>query len=161
MDIDEMAITVLKNSVYAHHVPAKLDETLEYAYVDHGLDEFTYALYPHKGSLKESNIMRIAGELNMRPTIIAESYHTGNMPQTASFLSVDKPQIIVSAVKEAEDKDGVIIRAYESLRQHVDVVIDVGFMGKRIPTHFAPCEIKTFKVLYADGEVIETNLLEF
>lgn len=160
-DVDKMAITVLKNSPYAHHDPAELDSNMEYTYVDNGPDEFIYCLHPHKGTWKQGNIARIARELNTRPVIIPEAYHSGSMPQSQTFLSVDKPQVMVSAVKESEDKDGIIVRAYELHNQHVDAIIDVAFMGREITAHFAPCEIKTFKIPYADGEVVETNLLEW
>ena len=162
VDVNEMALTVLKNSPYAHHVPAELDPDLEYEYVESGTDSFSYALYPHAGSWKQGRIIQIAQELNVRPVIIPETYHPGDLPMAKSFLSVDKPQVVISAVKESEDRDGIIIRAYEAFKQHVDTVIDVGFMNKKINAHFNPCEIKTFKIPYAiDGEITETNLLEW
>ena len=161
-DIDEVGITILKNSVYAHHDPAKLDPEQEYSYVDHGRDSFTYAMYSHSGSWKGSRTPFIAQEINVRPISIIETYHKGTMPQVQSFLSANCKQVVVSAIKEAEDGDGIIIRAYELLGQHADVEIDVEFMGRKISTHFGPCEIKTFKIPYNSGDdITETNLLEW
>ena len=162
VDVNEMALTILKNSTFAHHIPATLDPELEYEFMESGMDTFYYALHPHKGSWKEGRILQIAQELNVRPVIIPETYHPGDMPMAKSFLSVNTPQVLISAIKQAEDGDGVIIRAYEAFKQHVDAVIDVGFMGKKITAHFNPCEIKTFKIPYStDGEITETNLLEW
>ena len=161
-DVDEMGITVLRNPAFAHHDPIELDPEIEYQYVSHGVDSFIYAMHPHAGTWKDSRIVNIAQEINARPVIIIETGHKGSLPQTKSFLSVNKPQVIVTAVKEAEDKDGIIIRAYETHKQHVDVTISVDFMGREINAHFSPCEIKTFKVPYSQDEgIIETSLLEW
>ena len=159
---DEMAVTILKNSPYAHHGPAELDPEKEYVYVDHGVQTFLYAMLPHAGSWKDSGIIRTAQEINQRPVILAESCHRGSLPQSDSFLSVDKGQVIVSAVKEAEDQDGIVIRAYETLKQPVDAEISLNFMGRKIRLHFAPCEIKTVKIPYdRSKEASETNMLEW
>jgi alpha-mannosidase len=158
-DVDEMAVTILKNSPYAHHEPAKLDPEQEYVYVDQGIQSFTYAMLPHEGSWKDSSIIQTAQEINQRPVIITETYHKGNLPQIDSFISVDKKQVIISAVKEAEDKDGIVIRAYETMKQPVDVEINLAFMGRKINLHFDPCEIKTIKIPYlcqGDG-VVDTR----
>ncbi|MBE3102259.1 MAG: alpha-mannosidase, partial [Firmicutes bacterium] len=139
-DVDEMGITILKNSVFAHHDPAKLNPKLEYTYVDHGIQSFTYAMLPHEGSWENSDIIRVAQELNQRPSIIIETYHKGGLPQVNSFVSVNNKQVIVSVVKEAEDKDGIVIRAYETLKQPVDVEISLPFLERMISLHFEPCE---------------------
>jgi len=161
-DVDEMGVTVLRNPAFAHHNPAKLDPEVEYQYVSHGLDSFTYAMHPHAGTWKDGRIVNIAQEINMRPVIIIETSHGGSLPQSKSFLSVSKPQVLITVVKEAEDKDGIIIRAYETYKQHVDVTIIAEFIGREISVHFNPCEIKTFKIPYNQDEAIsETNLLEW
>ncbi|MCL2362601.1 MAG: alpha-mannosidase [Defluviitaleaceae bacterium] len=161
-DVDEMGITILRNPVFAHHDPAKLDPEMEYKYVSHGLDSFTYAMHSHGGGWKNGRIINIAQEINVRPVIIIESGHEGSLPQAKSFLQVSNPQVIVTVVKEAEDKDGIIIRAYETHKQHGDAVINVEFMGRAISAYFSPCEIKTFKIPYdPEAEITETNLLEW
>lgn len=162
VDVNKMAITVLKNSVFAHHDPAKTDPETEYQFTDRGIDCFTFALYPHKGSWKEGRIANIAKEINVRPTVLVETYHAGSMPLSKSFLSVDNSQVTVCAVKESEDKDGVVVRAYETQGKHAEAVIDVSFMDVKIKASFKPCEIKTFKIPYGNGaKIVETNLLEW
>ena len=76
-----------------------------------------------------------------------------------SFLNVDTPQVVVTAVKNAEDNDGVIIRAYESHNQPVSATIE--FMGTQIRASFGAAEIKTFKIPYGGGSFVETDLLEW
>jgi alpha-mannosidase len=161
-DIDEMAVTILKNSVYAHHDPKQLDPEEEYNYVDHGIQEMTYVLIPHEGGWKDSEIIRRAMEINQRPITVIETFHEGKQPQTQSFAQVENKEIIISAMKEAEDKDGIIIRAYETMKQHVYATIKLPFMGRTITAQFGPCEIKTFKVPYdKKTKIAEVNMLEF
>lgn len=160
-DIDEMAVTLLKNSVYAHHDPKKLEADEEYTFVDNGIQEVTLALVPHEGNWKNSDIVQVAAVVNQKPVTIIETFHEGSLPMKKSFLSVDKKEIMVTAMKEAEDGDGVIVRAYETMRHETPCCIDLPFLGRKIDTVFAPCEIKTFKVPYdTKAAVNEVNMLE-
>ena len=114
MDVDEMNLTVLKNSVYAHHDPKVLEEDMEYRYVDDGIQEFSYALIPHEGSWKDAKVTEHAKELNVRPQAIIETFHKGKLPARQSFLTLECSHALVSAVKESEDKDGIICLLYTS-----------------------------------------------
>jgi len=159
----EVAITLLKNAPYAHHDHEdcpNIEPDVDYYYTDNGFDNFRYALHPHSGEWQKGRIIQVAGELNIRPIIIKETNHEGEMPQKNSFLSVNTPQVVIVALKEAEDKDGLILRAYEAFGQPVDATFDLHFFSKKISAHFTPNEIKTFKIRYNNGDVIETNLLE-
>ena len=161
MDIDEMNLTVLKNSVYAHHDPKKLEPNEEYSFVDNGIQEFTYMLIPHVGSWKEAEVIKRARELNVRPQTIIETYHEGKLPQKKSFLALESDHVQICAVKETEDHDGVIIRAYETRNQCGAAVLKADFMGREEVLQFTPCEIKTIKIPYdAEKSVCEVNMLE-
>ena len=161
MDVDEMNLTVLKNSVFAHHDPKELEEGVEYRYVDDGLQEFTYALIPHEGSWKDGRVMEISKEINVRPQTVIETFHKGKQPARRSFLSLDCDHALISAVKESEEKDGVIVRAYETKKQAGKAVLKASFMDREAELVFAPCEIKTVKIPYDRSlPVAEVNLLE-
>jgi alpha-mannosidase len=160
-DVDEMSITILKNSVYAHHDPKVLDPEEEYIYVDNGIQELTYALLPHEGGWKDSDIIRRAMEINQKPITVIETFHQGSQPQVQSFIQVDRREIVISAMKEAEDKDGIIIRAFETMKNQVNATIQIPFMERTATLQFKPCEIKTIKVPYdKNAEITEVNMLE-
>ncbi len=162
MEVDEMNLTILKNSVYAHHDPKELEAGVEYSYVDDGIQEFTYILMPHEGSWKDADVVKHARELNQKPTAVIETFHKGKNPQRQSFLELVSNHCIISAVKEAEDRDGLIIRAYETKKQSGQVLLRIPFMNREETLTFAPCEIKTVKIPY-DGTkpVCEVNFLEY
>lgn len=162
MDIDEMNLTVLKNSVYAHHDPKKLEEGVEYNFVDDGIQEFTYMLIPHEGGWKDADVVKHARELNQKPVSIIETFHDGKQPQSQSFLSLECSHAVICVLKEAEDKDGIIVRAYETKKQAGKGILRIPFMNREETLTFAPCEIKTVKIPY-DGTkpICEVNMLEF
>ncbi|UCH35168.1 MAG: hypothetical protein JSV65_02115, partial [Armatimonadota bacterium] len=60
---------------------------------------YTYSLFPHAGSWRQSRAYRQSLEVN-DPLIAVLADETGDvLPETASFLSVDAPGVVVSTVK--------------------------------------------------------------
>lgn len=162
MDNKNMAMTVLRSPIYAHHDPKVPDADGHYSFIDHGIHRFSYSLLPHRGNWEEAGTVKRAAELNQTPISIIESYHEGKLPQKDSFLSVDQDNIIVSAVKKAEDNDDIIIRCYETSKSATKGTIYLPQWNREINASFAPCEIKTFRIPKDISlPVAETNLLEW
>jgi alpha-mannosidase len=106
---------------------------------DRGTQHFTYELYPHAGSWKDALTVRRGYELNT-PLLAQQVFaHTGELPATHSFVSLDAPNVTLSAVKKAEDANALIFRMYE-------------WAGK-------PTEVK-LQVPAGAQYAIETNLME-
>ncbi|MGD0446148.1 MAG: glycoside hydrolase family 38 C-terminal domain-containing protein [Edaphobacter sp.] len=80
---------------------------------DKGRQQFRYALYPHAGSWKQAQTVRRGYELN--DPLKAEQVfpHTGSLPAEHSFVSIENPNVVLTAVKKAEDSDALIFRMYE------------------------------------------------
>jgi alpha-mannosidase len=94
---------------------------------DKGIQTFTYALYPWKGTFAECNLVREGYELNVPPMVIPGEAGQG------SLLSVDAPNIVLETVKLAEDGSGdIILRFYESKRMATRCTLTLG-----IPAHAA------------------------
>jgi alpha-mannosidase len=162
-DIDNrvMSLTVARSPIYAHHVPSVPQPGVHYAFIDQGIQHFTYTLLPHAGGWEQAGTVRRAAELNQRPIALAETYHAGTLPHQASYLSVDVPNVVVGVVKQAEDADDLIVRCYETDRVATLATIRLPVWDRCIVAHFAPCEIKTFRVPRdATLPVMETDLLE-
>ncbi|HEX7395203.1 MAG TPA: glycoside hydrolase family 38 C-terminal domain-containing protein [Anaerolineaceae bacterium] len=78
---------------------------------DRGLQTFTYALFPWEGSLGESGVVRQAYELNVPLLVVPGS------AGERSLFSLDAANIVIEAVKPAEDgSGGVVLRLYEAMR---------------------------------------------
>ena len=70
---------------------------------------FTYALYPHAETWRAAGTVMEAAKVN-QPAFARQ----GGNPGTAfSFVSVNKPNVMIETVKQAEDGNGVVIRIYE------------------------------------------------
>ena len=161
MDIDEMAITLLKNSVYAHHDPKKLESGCEYRFLERGVQEFAYTLFPHVGNWRDIGIAKRAGELKQPLIALAETFHSGSLPQWNCFLWADRDEILINTLKEAEDGDGFILRAVETSGNRVETIVSIPLLKRELPLIFAPCEIKTVKIPYDVAlPAFETNMLE-
>jgi alpha-mannosidase len=80
---------------------------------DQGHHHFHYALYPHAGSWKQADTMRHGWEYNYPLEGVVTTAHAGSLPAQYSFASVSPENVVLTAVKKAEDADGLIFRAYE------------------------------------------------
>lgn len=158
----ELAMTVIRSPIYAHHDPVVPDPQGHYSFIDQGIQTFNYRLLPHQGSWEQAGTVKHALELNQRPITIIESYHEGELPQKDSYLTVDKDNIIVSVVKKAEEGSDLIIRAYETTRETTEATIRLPHLNREITAKFGPCEIKTFRVPSDPSlSVRETDLIEW
>jgi alpha-mannosidase len=161
----DIGLTVLRSPVYANHMPVVPDPNGHYTFIDQGIQHFTYTLLPHEGSWEAAGTVRRAAELNQQPVALVSTYHPqGALPQTASFVTVDQPDVIVSVVKQAEDSDDMVIRAYETagVATRASLCLGGALGGRTLDAVFAPCEIKTWRIPRdASAPVVETNLLEW
>jgi alpha-mannosidase len=83
------------------------------AEADMGHHHFHYALYPHAGTWKEALTVRKGYEYNYPLTAVVTTAHPGSLPAEHSFASVAPENVVLTAVKKAEDANGLIFRVYE------------------------------------------------
>jgi len=137
---------------------------------DEGFHEFTYALYPHAGGWKDGETEYQGYQLNYPLIAVPASVHEGSLPPAHSFVEVDPQDVIITAVKKAEDDNALIFRFYEFAGQASQVrlrlpatasraaeanlvekegrVLTLAAGGREVivPTH--PYEIKVVKVWF-------------
>jgi alpha-mannosidase len=139
---------------------------------DQGRRHFRYALYPHAGTWKDALTVRHGWEYNYPLTALVTTEHAGSLPAEHSFASVEPENVVLTAVKKAEDAKGLIFRAYEWAGKDATVEFHVppgatgatvaNLMEKpegdpltvtdgvvKVPIH--PYEILTVQVNYPDG----------
>ena len=92
---------------------------------DRGPQHFTYAIYPHAGTWKEADTVHRAYELNDPLTATQVFAHAGSLPPTHSFASIDEKNVILTAVKKAEDADALIFRMVEYNGTPTDVHLHI------------------------------------
>jgi alpha-mannosidase len=154
-----LELTILRSPAYAHHIPNELDPQLRYTFIDQGVQRFTLRLLPHSGAPRSDLLSQQAFLLNQPALIQQASFHPGTLPAQRSFVSVEPSVLMVSALKQSEAQDGLILRAHCPNPQGCDGRIQL--WGRQIQAHFGPYEIKTFLLPYDPSQPIrETNLIE-
>ncbi|HEY5328580.1 MAG TPA: glycoside hydrolase family 38 C-terminal domain-containing protein [Acidobacteriaceae bacterium] len=137
---------------------------------DRGHHHFRYALYPHAGSWKQAMTVRRGYEFNYKLKAMQVESHPGAMPQEHSFVSVSANNVVLTAMKKAEDNDGLIFHMYEWAGKGGNVELTLppgatgavetnlletpqgpalGVTGNRVTVPIAPYEIESVRVDYA------------
>ncbi len=83
--------------------------------------EFTYSLYPHAEGWQEAGTVQESYKLNQR----AYAVSGGEPGKAVSFASVNKANVILETVKQAEDGNGTIVRLYECENARTKAVLSV------------------------------------
>ena len=141
-------------------------------HADEGHHEFIYALYPHRGTWRDAQTVRRGYELNYGLFAIPATKHAGLLPPQHSFLKIEQDNVVLTAVKKAEDNGDLILRFYEwagkgsdihlQLPQGASAAWDADLMERPIASlgvHDAavtvptrPYEIKTVRVELNNSE---------
>ncbi|MEE1246954.1 MAG: glycoside hydrolase family 38 C-terminal domain-containing protein [Acutalibacteraceae bacterium] len=105
---------------------------------DLGMHHFRYSFYPHAGTWRDADTVRLGFEENVR--LEGEFIGgTGGNDLGHTYAKLDGESVILDAVKPAQDGRGYIVRMYESETRH--------------------CTVKaSFELEYS--KVIECNLME-
>ena len=130
---------------------------------DKGTQTFTYALYSWNGSFEQSGVVREAYDLNVPALVLAGS--AGDA--AVSLFSLDQTNIVIEAVKPAEDgSSAIVLRLYEAMhaatRCNLSTTLPVksaaqtdmlennpaalALSGGKIALDFRPFEIKTVRL---------------
>jgi len=146
------------------------------SHADEGEHDFTYSLYPHGGTWREAQTVRRGYELNYRLFATQTGRHEGTLPPSYSFVQVDPENVVLTAVKKAEDDSALVLRFYEWAGREADITLHVPsgarsasetdlverslaglpVKDQTVTIHTKPYEIKTVKVDFAgpgDGKV--------
>ncbi len=131
---------------------------------DRGRQEFTYAILPWNGSFGECDVVREAYDLNV--PVRAAAGDAGER----SLFSLDAPNVVIEAVKPAEDGSAdIVVRLYDSKRTATRCTLEASLpvarafesdlletagqeievVGGCIPLDFRPFEIKTLRLKLA------------
>lgn len=137
-----------------------------------GIHHIRYAIYPHKGDWEAAGTANKGYEFNYPLQVILEEPHSGDLPPQHSFVEVLPKNVILTALKEAEDSRDLIIRMYESSGSHTEAEIrfdekpskvwqtdfvewdkyvpktEYDIKGKSVFVPVSPWEVKTLRLQY-------------
>jgi alpha-mannosidase len=127
---------------------------------------FDYALVPHGGDWRQAGIYRDGLEFNHPLMARPVAPHEGRLPNRWGFLTIDHPNVVLSAMKSSRQKSAVL-RVYEASglpargvkiavstpivsAEEVNLMEDSGdpmkLVDGALQTDLRPFEIKTFKL---------------
>lgn len=116
-DEDSVRITVLRGAIYADHYAGEYrDEDCHY--MDQGTHRFSYTVFPYRG---KSHAHRLAAELNCPTRSLTTGFHHGTLPEHQSCFACDDPAVLVTAMKQREDGQGVLLRLLETEGKDRDI----------------------------------------
>jgi alpha-mannosidase len=125
-----------------------------------------WTLLPHSKNWRDAGVLQFAEGYNhpLWATNV-QANPGGVLPASMSFLATDKNDVIITAVKKAEDDDDLVLRYYEAFGTPADVKMLSPFAAKHIHvvnfmedelsdlrelhTELRPYEIQTVKVTTA------------
>jgi len=157
---NDMRISVVRSAPFAHHNPKVLDMSAEHIWMDQGIQSFRMILVPHQDSLEKGKVVRLAEELMAPAAISYQGIHGGSLSKSGSFLATETPNLIVSAIKQSENGEDLIIRCVETSGIKTEGSLDLRLINHQWKGSFRPFEIKTLRVNKKSGAVKEVNLLE-
>ena len=112
--------SLINNSKYGYDAKGNLlrlsllrSPTWPDANADRGRQRFTYSLYPHAGTWKQAMTVRRGYEFNFPLSAIQVESHEGKRPAERSFVTISNPNVVLTAMKKAEDANALILRFYE------------------------------------------------
>lgn len=127
---------------------------------DKGEHEFSFAVYPHKGTRYNSDVVIKSVEYN-HPLVVT------NATPTQSLFTLSNNSVLIETVKMSEEGSDIIVRLYEINGRHAktqlnvnfacesicetdmleNVIQELGFESGELNLSFKPFEIKTLKVV--------------
>jgi alpha-mannosidase len=135
-----------------------------------GRHNFSIALYPHAGDWRAAETVRRAYEFNHPLLARLENQHAGALSAEMGFAGISPGNVILSAVKKAEDSDELVLRWYEAHGESVDAQVtlpkeanaacetdllereingsQVTLSGRALTLATGPYEIKTVRVRF-------------
>ncbi|WP_263367771.1 alpha-mannosidase [Edaphobacter bradus] len=136
---------------------------------DRGHQHFSYALYPHAGTWKQALTERKGYQYNYELRAAQVAPHTGTLPLAHSWISVAPENVVLTAVKKAEDSNSLIFRVFEWAGKQSTVTFTVPegataatetslmekpegqpltVSGNKVTANISPYEILTVRVDY-------------
>jgi alpha-mannosidase len=79
-----------------------------------GIQRYEYALYPHEGDCFIARVADMALDYNVPLRAVMSSRGKGNLPAESGLFSISGDNLHVTAVKQADDSLGLIIRLYNA-----------------------------------------------
>ncbi len=154
---NDLRMMIARGCAYLDHYGQRFRDG-EMEFLDKGEQEFSYEIVPHFEKIN-SKLYRYSEVLNNPLQTHQETHHDGVLPQIYSALSVSDSNVIVTAVKAAEDNNGYILRIIETDGKETEATVDFKALKVSFTLKWKPQEIKTIRIS-SDLSINECLIIE-
>ncbi len=81
---------------------------------DEGKHTFTYSILPHANDFRDASVIDASWELNQPLYERQIDASSGVLPESFSLVSADAKNVVITAVKRAENDNGLIVRLHDA-----------------------------------------------
>ncbi|MDF2629729.1 MAG: putative alpha-mannosidase [Symbiobacteriaceae bacterium] len=156
----EARLSILRSPIYGNGNRGATPVRPTDRYLDQGVQEVRWALVPHAGPWQAAPVVQAAQDLNEPMVFVREYAHAGDLPKRHSFLTIEPPDaVIVSALKQAEEGDDLVLRVYEHRGRQATARVRLPLAKADFQLEARPHQIKSYRIA-PDGTVREVNMLE-
>jgi alpha-mannosidase len=152
---DGFGVALLNDSKYGHDVVGNVarisllrSPSWPDPLADRGHHEFAYAIYPHVGDVGAGGVIEEAHAFNTPLRVRPVTHSDGSLPRRHAIVEADRPGATISALKAADDGDGMIVRFHEAFggSRHVRLAAEGVTSAERVdlleePTTGPPVEV--------------------
>lgn len=117
---DAMGLTLVNDCKYGHSC---VDDTLRLTLIRSSYDPdplpemgdhvIKFAVVPHVGPFDAAAAVRAGEQFNSPMSVTSAPVQEGQLPPEKSFLEALTPNVVVAAVKKAEDSNALVVRMFE------------------------------------------------
>ena len=145
--------------------------------LEFGLNRYSYAIYSHSGDYTNGTQL-CARFFNQPVTAFITDKHSGKLGSEYSFGTISNPDVIIRAIKKAEDSDEIIVRVNEgAYKSAADVTLTLGnkilsarevngfedeigpaqVVDGKLVFNVSPYEVKTFALTLEKENIAEVS----
>lgn len=156
-DGNDLRMIIARSCAYLDHYGQDYRDN-EIRFLDKGEQDFKYIIVPH--TEKNNALLYKESELLNTPVqVTQETHHDGILGSVYSAVNVEKENVVITAVKTAQDGKSVVLRIIETAGIATGSEIDFKALNCKFKLKFNPQEIKTVRIT-PDGKAEEILIIE-
>jgi mannosylglycerate hydrolase len=115
-----------------------------------------YAVLPHEKPWHQGGLYRDAVAFSQPLKCVQIARQAGSLPPAFSFLGVDHPNLVLSSVTKAEDRNSVLVRLFNPCDEGIEATIRAGFEFAAV--HLASLAGQRLETLKASGSAVALSV---
>ncbi|HEX8922752.1 MAG TPA: glycoside hydrolase family 38 C-terminal domain-containing protein, partial [Pyrinomonadaceae bacterium] len=137
---------LIRSAPFARHDPFQVPHNDNNAWQDQGRQERRFWLVRGKGSFNALELDRLADEMQTPAEYVIDSAHEGTEARERSFFHLTPGSVTLTALKRAEQGDGIIVRLQEHAGKLTEFTLESSVLGLNHKAQIKPWAIVTLLV---------------